>query len=331
MGLNLIIVRARAERMYIMPDEILKLIERISTRLSSNQQIEEDKIELKRQWYDLKELKDLNEFLKDIVSIVNTPGLTGHLIIGIDKNGKYYDAPFIKSGLRDQSDLHKLFVKYVDLPFHLKLYENTVTDTDGEKTISVIEIPPSIEKPHFIRRYTTKNGYDIENYIPIRKTTGIFPANRADVEFMYYDRKNIEPDYALSITSYKPRPAINYLDDRIAIEYQLAFQNYGRRPIAIVNSTMLIPAVPNSGVINDIKLNLLRYAESSVQQSPSYLSSRYLKVGSNEVETLMVYFQGPNDKTLLQPLRALKCLKFYVSAVDTNGNIYQSGMIESVS
>ncbi|MCL4517188.1 MAG: hypothetical protein M1379_16650 [Firmicutes bacterium] len=58
---------------------------------------------------------------------------------------------------------------------------------------------------------------------------------------MYYDRKNIEPDYALDILAYSPRVAFNKsVNNQIVMKVQLVLQNYGRKPIGIVSSILQI-------------------------------------------------------------------------------------------
>jgi Putative DNA-binding domain len=313
-----------------MADNLLHLVQRLSTRLSKGEDIEEDKIEIKRQWSNLAEPEQLHEFLKDIVSLANTPGLTGYLIIGLDNKGVFFDSPFGKSGLRDQSDLHNLIVRYVDLPFRIQINQLPLIQDDKEITICVLEVPPSLEKPHFIRRHVTKSGNEIQNFIPVRKTNGIFSANRSDVEFMYYDRKNIEPDYALSLYSHRPHLGIRGASNQIIIDFQLAFQNYGRRPIALVESTMTVLAAPESGIPNDIPLQLVSYAESGMSERRSHISLRYLKVPSNQVEALMVTYLGTAHPDLLASVQAAESLKFSVSAIDTNDNTYHSEIMQGV-
>lgn len=311
-----------------MADNLSILIERILSRLSSGENVEEDKLEVKREWHNLRELKDLNEFLKDIVAIANTPGLTGYLVIGIDKNGALYDSPFSKSSLRDHSDIHNLLVKHVDLPFRIQIHEIPWAKDGKEITLTVLEIPPSIEKPHFIRNYVSKSDIERANYIPIRKTNGVFPATRSDVEFMYYDRKNVEPDFLLSITSHKPRLSVNVENNQTRIDFQLAFQNSGRRPIALAESFMTILEAPEIGIQKDFVLKLEWYAEHGIQDQRSYIQNRYVKIPSNQIESLMVTYLGNCDSVFGRTLREARGFLFRITATDTNGNSYQSEILK---
>ncbi|MBN1902040.1 hypothetical protein JW926_12020, partial [Candidatus Sumerlaeota bacterium] len=78
-----------------------KSIQHLVDRLKYGGEIEENKIEIKREWYDLgsNKIEIISEFLKDITSIPNTVGTDGFLIIGLDKIGNIYDSPFKFSGL----------------------------------------------------------------------------------------------------------------------------------------------------------------------------------------------------------------------------------------
>ncbi|OGP12291.1 MAG: hypothetical protein A2055_00250 [Deltaproteobacteria bacterium GWA2_47_9] len=300
--------------------DLSTLIEQLIDRSSAGEELEREKVELKREWYNLTDQKDLNEFLKDIVALANTPGPTGYLVIGVDKNGQLRNSPFSESKLRDQSDIHQILVKHVDLPVHLVFHEVPVTNSRGHVIISVFEIPPSIEKPHFIRRYLSKKGREIENYIPIRKTTGIFPANRFDVEFMYYDRKNVEPDYALSILIHRPRLSVNWDQTYVKISFQAAFQNFGRRPIALVESALNLYPPPDLEIPSSFKPKLGYY-------NSKHISTEYLKIPSNQVETFILHYQALGNSELREKLRNAR-LKFSVTAVDVNGHTYDSGIIE---
>ena len=308
-------------------DSLTKLLEHATVRLKNGEQVEESKLELKRQWPQFKASPELpleviqSEFLKDLVGLVNKPGPEGYLVFGIDgKTGEVLDAPFKQSALRDPVDLRQLVVKYVDLPVDFEFLELSLLG----KTISVLLVPPSVNKPHFITHYVTSKGRQIDNFIPIRKTTGVFPATRYDVELMYYDRKNIEPEYALTIYTHNPHISVNASQGSISLEFQLVFENYGRKPIIIVHSTMTIEASPEAGIPKDVLLTLVRYSEHSVQDRASFLSNRFLTVPSNQVAALMVTYQGSLPEEQLRAIREHRGFSFSIVASDSHANEYRS-------
>ncbi len=60
-----------------------KSLKNLVERIKTGSQVEDSKIEIKREWYNLgeKDKKTTSEFLKDITSLANTPGVNGFLII----------------------------------------------------------------------------------------------------------------------------------------------------------------------------------------------------------------------------------------------------------
>lgn len=225
-------------------------LKKLSFDLSKKREIERDKLDFKRQWYKLKNKKspdpDRDEFSKDICAIANKIGLTGFIIIGLDeKTGNFYDSPLIKSGINDVAQLRDILANKVDkIPnFELDKIEIFEGRTKSKKIISIIEIPPSLEKPHILYNY--KN---YKNYTPIRKGTQIVTANRSDFELMYYDRKNIEPDYKLDILCETPKPVYNPTSSFSGVNATINYliQNTGRRPAAISKSILYIREEINS-------------------------------------------------------------------------------------
>ena len=78
-----------------------------------------------------------------------------------------------------------------------------------------------------------------ENRIFIRKDTGTESANKYDIDFMYYDRKNVVPDYHVIIDAIKIDFG-NYINRNEAVQFVIFFsiENLGKRPIAINNITL---------------------------------------------------------------------------------------------
>ncbi len=130
--------------MEITPLFITDLVSQIKQGLK----IEEDKLDLKREWYDLKnnDSRDRDEFCKDIAAMANTTGPPGYIIIGVDeKSGSLLDSPFHKSGLDDKSRLRDIVVKRVDLPPRFDVKEVQVEDS-GQKNDNMRNISSTIHR-----------------------------------------------------------------------------------------------------------------------------------------------------------------------------------------
>ncbi|MEO5600855.1 MAG: RNA-binding domain-containing protein [Cyclobacteriaceae bacterium] len=156
---------------------------------------ENPKFDFKAIWYDLKSSKDISEFLKDTTSIVNTFGPDGFIVIGFgDKKKEFTQTTFKDSKLRDSADIINL-INGNDRLFIV----NTIDIEVKGNSLSVIHIPPSIDKPHVIKKYITyetdgQAKKEEDNKIWVRKNSQTFTASKYDIDLMYYDRKNILPD-----------------------------------------------------------------------------------------------------------------------------------------
>ena len=103
------------------------------------------------------------------------------------------------------------------------------------------------EKPFFIRNYQTFNKQnkvkkEYHQKVFVRKNTGTFSATKYDIDLMYYDRKNIEPDYRVFINVFKV--SIIPLENIISIKFTV--ENAGKRPIAIVDYSLILEFPPKN-------------------------------------------------------------------------------------
>lgn len=203
---------------------------------------ENPKFDFKASWYNLKDNKDVSEFLKDTTSIVNTFGPDGHIVIGFDDRKKEFtQATFKDCNLRDSSDIINLINGKVDRLFVI----NTLDIEISGNKLSVIHIPPSIDKPHVIKNYITyENGLEKkreENKIWVRKNSRTNSASKYDIDLMYYDRKNIEPDYELHANFHLMATVFNINhNEQLTLTSSLAIENSGRRPVAIISLDLKI-------------------------------------------------------------------------------------------
>ena len=78
-----------------------------------------------------------------------------------------------------------------------------------------------------------------KNKIFVRKDTGTKEANKYDIDIMYYDRKNIEPDYLVNIDAIKIKFG-GFPKKYETIQFVIFFsiENLGKRPLAISNITL---------------------------------------------------------------------------------------------
>ena len=230
-------------------------IKNLSQGFYREDETEKRKLEVKSKWYDLrKNSEDKDEFCKDITAIANTPGPEGYIIIGVDeKNGTITHSPLSKCGLNDEALLHDIITKKVKPPPQFEVEQ--IKSHDKNKIVSLIKIPPSQEKPHVIGLY--KN---IQCFIPVRHGTKIVPANHADLEFMYYDRKNIEPDYRIGFLLIQRVLSFGgkSLDNDTVLHTTLNFllQNTGRYPIAISSASLTFEPIHATNLIGQLKSKL---------------------------------------------------------------------------
>lgn len=204
-------------------------------------EIESPKVDFKAKWYNLKDKLEEAEFIKDTTAIANTIGLDGYIIIGFNDKEKTFTQSTFKedSGLNDTNELSKIIIKRCSNLFDLAVYEIIV----DENKISVIHIPPTLEKPIVIKNHKTKKREE-ENRILVRKGTNTFPASKYDIEMMFYDRKNITPKFQYDIDLIDVNINKFITSERIGrirptafpgnlLKLNVAFDNYGKRAIAL--------------------------------------------------------------------------------------------------
>jgi len=115
-----VLVASLYEHSSMQRSEIEKTVKSYIEQDLGGQEIENQKCDFKAKWYDLKNPKDINEFLKDTSAIANTFGLDGLIIIGYDNRQKSFtQASFSDSNLKDTSYLSDLINKRIDRLFDI--------------------------------------------------------------------------------------------------------------------------------------------------------------------------------------------------------------------
>jgi len=213
-------------------EEIEKMVSSYIEQSRSGLSVENSKFDFKREWYDLKLEEGIQEFIKDTTSMVNTYGPDGLIVIGFDDKSK----EFVDSTLPiDPSNIVNLVNKRVDRLFEINTYDIVYQGY----SLSVIHIPPSMDKPHVIRNYKTfhkdgkeKNSY--QNVTLVRKNSRTDFSTRYDLDLMLWDNKNVEPEYR--IISSCDVEFLNFRqdgDERPKCRIYLTLENIGRRPVGI--------------------------------------------------------------------------------------------------
>lgn len=298
-----------------------KIIQIVTERLLQSiqgQEAEDNKFDFKRSWYNLKSKRGLNEFLKDVTSIANTFGPDGYIVIGFDEKDKeFHDAKFSDSELRDKSDVYGIINKRTS-----NVFDINITDIKFENNnISVIHIPPAINKPIFINLY---EKYDRDEKllrsekqrIFIRKNSGTQFATKQDLELMYYDRKNIEPLYGLNFTPLLLRHA--GLRFSFSLQVVTSIENIGRRPVAFTHYKLQI----KNGELEETK-EMDRVLND--QNEYNYKGEFTRKANPNTVIDLTVNFLFDGHSLLYSILDgSTKKDKFmvFLELYSTNGKIY---------
>jgi hypothetical protein len=257
-------------------------------------EVENAKIDFKASWYKLNEPRGINEFLKDTSAIANSFGPDGMIIIGFDdKKKELSNAAFADSGLKDSSQLPDLINRKVDRLFHFNLIEAEILGFN----IGIIHIPPSIDKPHVIRNYQTFDKQTLtvksneDHKIFIRRSSSTYPASKSDLELMYYDRKNIIPDYSIlsTLTLSTLRLSLNgdvELARNLHGSLNIIMENIGRRPVSISSIKLELSLFDDPSVYELLKLKSTEhYVANPIIIQSGQLINAHFKVVSDPYPT----------------------------------------------
>lgn len=287
-------------------------------------------IELKSEWINLSK-KDENypenksKFLKEVCSLANSYGPNiRYLIFGVEeKSGKLIDAPFIKSGLKDRSDLSKLIFSGIK-PKVLFSFDEIKLESD--KRISVLSIENSSLKPYVMNENVTgKHKY--ENYIAVRSAGGeINSASRADIDLMLYDNGNTLPEYDLSIfpaSSMIINPNLNNRSPHPAnINFTVVFENKGRKHILVQRCKLITNVLSeNSNIISAPYLKSYRYSESGDTDKQLHLDPILIPSGS--IIPIRCKFYDDDRNPIFHLLQS-KEFNYRFEVTDFNGNTFSS-------
>ena len=263
-------------------DQIIEIVTRYVNQAVNGQQVENAKVDLKRDWYDLSDLNGLNEFIKDSCSIANTPGPDGFIIIGLDeKNNKQKGVSFADSGLKDSNELVGLINKKVDRAYDIQYLEAEINNI----SIGIIHIPPSFDKPHVIRNYQKRDKkervVDNPHRLFIRSDTTTREATKADIERMIFDRKNIQPEYQFDVYINRISFGKKMVGNRnmTAVMATICIENSGRRPASIFDLALTVEFASNSYVFGAGKAEYDTHGSTTIEP----IRDRNIIIRSNDI------------------------------------------------
>lgn len=313
----------------------------LSRGLFELQESEKRKLEFKRQWYNLTDRIGIEEFCKDVAAMANTPGPDGFIVIGLAEDGTLTNSPISNCGLADVSLITNLVIKKVRPSIQFEIDTVTLEEEDN-KVISVIKIPPSLDKPHVLGEYRGR-----QNYIPIRNGTQIFPANHTDLEYMFYDRKNVITDYQIAFLRIQQNLVANTSQesgDRIlTISLNFILQNVGRYPITISNANLKIfdtvPAVSDlKGTFDFIGKSWLLFENNNVSPIDYSLPDRPIIVPFNSIYHIRMIFLSIDETFKLDPtnfdhrvrkFREVQNFKYVLTVGSINNRRFTTGVWEN--
>ena len=215
-------------------DEIKRIVTKYIYQAFEGMSKENNKFDFKKSWYNLKEDLEVNEFLKDISAMVNTPGPDGFIVIGFDDKSKEYNPSiFLDSKLKDKNEIPGILIRRIDHAFDINIYDIKI----DENKLSVIHIPPSYSKPHFLKNYKSKSNKEEQHRIFVRNDTTTKIAGRIDLERMLWDNKNVEPEYGIEMSVNKSSMVFNtttntYGNFELTLS-GLVVENIGKRNLGI--------------------------------------------------------------------------------------------------
>lgn len=318
--------------MYSTVEKLKEIVENAYRQIKSGLTPELDRLELKGQWYSLsRDVPDVNQqrskFLKSLVALANGYGpISAHMIIGLDeKTGEITDSPFKASQLKDKSELFDFVFSATEKHIEFQCFE-VQTSVDGSaKTVCVLEVPPSLEKPHFILKYYTQKS-ERDQFIPIKKGTKTIAASKKDIELMIYDRGNLKPEYELSVMSYTGakghfRNRHTHLDFR----FPFVFENTGRRPIIIVGGFLDYNGDDKMGR-KPFQMNFVAYTQGNIMPEIIIdITNSPILIGSGSAFSTICIFSIPLKD--LPGQAAYVQANYFATFIDIHGNKWNSKTI----
>lgn len=293
-------------------EEIQTIIEKYIQLHQQGLEIENPKVDLKRSWYKLDKVDDTSEFLKDVSAIGNTVGLDGYLVIGYDTKTKKFHPAKTSDSTKNDLQINQILSSGIEGELFVNIHDIEIDNN----SLSVIHIPPQFNKPFAVRNYK-KNNSDNLHRVFVRKSSANSIANKYDLDFIYYDKKNLIPEYGFDVTC--QNVSFNFQSQEFFVA--LIIENFGLKPIAIVgiNITAL---VDNKTFHRQITLNRSERDNTGIRTNPlvikhneigrfpylvGYINEdkKYIEEISNKfpkVERFVLHFFLSNDKVFAKTI-----------------------------
>ncbi|MDC6266643.1 AlbA family DNA-binding domain-containing protein [Lysinibacillus fusiformis] len=277
--------------------------------------IENPKLELKKEWWNLHEELGISEFIKDTTALANTFGGNGFIIIGIDeKTGEVFDSPFpANNKINDPTKLGNIIYSKVQEPFTAEFYSYTIEN----KNLVVVEIRESFNKPHIIKNHKTSKK-EIQNYIPIRKSTGTYPADKFDLDLMYSNRNMSIPNYKLDLFIPKVTQTFEQTyNSKRGFAINVSILNSGQRTNIVTSGEITIFKDNEAKFKFEMKQFLCKTDETNGWKNMN--KQEYIILQPNEIRNLSIGFFVPEDQApefFLDHRRGLKNYQLQLSIND---------------
>lgn len=205
------------------------------------------------------------------------------------------------------------------LPKRLKL------DETWETRIECFSIPEQARETAytmFRARLSTGEVFSSEKNVSVPQM-GFSPGAQIDKS---------EPEHALAIKTHKPRMKFSTFGvERIKTEFQCIFHNEGRRPIALVESHLVIKFdIPLSNGMQELRLDLYSYKDLRNAHQEKTIGSHHLILDSNTIDNLSLKFYLNTElkthemNALRDELNGTNDFVFIIYAIDIEDRVYQS-------
>src|SRR5260221_6357476 len=251
--------------------------------------IETNRFELKREWHKFKFKQengvesDKNEFLKDVCALANSYGFDdSYLIFGVSEERSLHPSKIEDSGL-SQADIASIVSSNIDRPITIDFDYITVQGTQ----LSIIHVPASKFKPHFVLNYVSKNNNPSKNVAFIRSGSSIKVAGRADFDQMYMERKDLTIDRKLECSFNRSDIEFRYYETHgIETPIEITVENIGTRPLRIMRFNLEIIHPPYRAIEDGNQMMFTSMTKNAGEP--------WLELNPSEIETKTIPFFNPN-------------------------------------
>lgn len=302
-----------------------EIIRRYIEMAKAGEKVENPKIELKREWWNLEVDRGQEEFIKDVTAMANTPGDDGHFIIGVDEeSGELYNAQFPSEGKYDDpAKLGQLVHKKVQEGMNIETYAYMLDD----KIIYVLEVPRSLNKPHIIKQHR-----NIQNFIPMRKSSGTRPADKFDLDLMYLERNSVVvPPYRLDLHLANPTSLRDngFHERRRNLTCIVNILNTGTNINMVVSGELtLMKGSKEIATLNHANF----FCRSQSERWISISENQYLQIPPNNIRLVNLGFSS-EDESIVDYVKAVneqEQLRGYITLTDVSDNTFTSKEIKFI-